>query len=285
MGVDAMMVGPLPTPGIAFVASSMRSDAGVVISASHNAFHDNGIRSFFAQDGFKLSDDMEVRLETLMSGDTLAKSAPDGKKLGRAYRIDAVGRYVVLKTVLPTNMTLDGLRIVIDCANGAGYKVAPLVFIELGAEVIRVGAEPDSTNINDGVGSLYPNRLSQMVKEARADVGFALDGDADRLLVCNEQGEVVDGDALIAMCTLDLKENRLNNNTVVTTVIGNIGLDRCLNKEGIQVVRTQVGDRYVVEAMKKEQICFGGEASGHLIFLDHATTGMAWLQPCRNFAR
>ena len=275
MGVDAMMVGPLPTPGIAFVASSMRSDAGVVISASHNAFHDNGIK-IFAQDGFKLSDDMEFRLETLMSGDTLAKSAPDGAKLGRAYRIDdAVGRYVVfLKTVLPTNMTLDGLRIVIDCANGAGYKVAPLVFSELGAEVIRVGAEPDGTNINDGVGSLYPNRLSQMVKEARADVGFALDGDADRLLVCNEQGEVVDGDALIAMCALDLKKrNRLNNNTVVTTVMSNIGLDRCLNKEGIQVVRTQVGDRYVVEAMKKEQICFGGEASGHLIFLDHATTG------------
>ncbi len=275
MGVDAMMVGPLPTPGIAFVASSMRSDAGVVISASHNAFHDNGIK-IFAQDGFKLPDEMELRLESLMENDALTKSVPDGADLGRAYRIDdAVGRYVVfLKTVLPTNMTLDGLRVVIDCANGAGYKVAPLVFSELGADVIRVGADPNGTNINDGVGSLYPARLSQMVKEARADVGFALDGDADRLLVCNEQGTVVDGDALLAMCALDLKKrNRLTNDTIVTTVMSNIGLDRCLNKEGIRVVRTQVGDRYVVEAMKKDQVCFGGESSGHLIFLDHATTG------------
>ncbi len=275
MGVDVFLVGPMPTPAIAFLTSNMRADAGVVISASHNPYQDNGIK-LFASDGFKLPDFTEAEIERVMDDPCLATSLPTGREVGKAFRIDdARGRYIVfLKHTFPRDLTLDGLRMVLDCANGAAYKVAPAVFEELGAEVITVGVNPDGVNINDGCGALYPEKLSRLVVEHRADIGVALDGDGDRLIVVDEKGAKVDGDQIMAVCAKNLKERgKLLADTVVATVMSNMGLERALERIGARLVRTQVGDRYVVEAMRRNGYNFGGEQSGHLIFLDHITTG------------
>jgi phosphoglucosamine mutase len=275
MGVDVMLVGPLPTPGIAFITESMLADAGIVVSASHNLFEDNGIK-IFGHDGFKLPDDIELELESLILGGTLKNLRPTGELIGKAKRIDdAAGRYIVyLKTRLGNDKSLDGLRIVVDCAHGAAYKVAPNVFRELGAEVIAMNVEPDGLNINAKCGSLYPKKLQAMVLEKKAHLGIALDGDADRVVLVDEKGELVDGDAVIALLASDLYvRGELKHNTVVATEMSNLGLEKCLNDMGIKVERAQVGDRYVVERMRSIGANFGGETSGHLIFLDYGTTG------------
>jgi phosphoglucosamine mutase len=275
MGADVMLCGPLPTPGIAFITSSMRADAGVVISASHNPYHDNGIK-VFARDGFKLPDETELEIEGMMASPELEKLRTRGNEIGKAVRIeDAVGRYVVyLKSTFPRERTLDGVRMVVDCGHGAAYRVAPEVFSELGAHVIPLGVSPDGTNINDGAGALHPEGIQRAVRERRADLGVALDGDADRVIICDERGEVVDGDAIMALCaTRMLRKGTLSKGTLVTTVMSNIGLERAIGEAGGKLVRTQVGDRYVVEEMRRSAYNLGGEQSGHLIFLDHATTG------------
>ncbi|HEX7489579.1 MAG TPA: phosphoglucosamine mutase [Anaeromyxobacteraceae bacterium] len=283
MGVDVMLCGPLPTPGIAFITESMRADAGVVISASHNPYQDNGIK-FFSRDGFKLPDEMELRIERLVLGqpgddggtDAFHALRPTANRIGKATRInDAGGRYVVfLKALFPREMTLDGLTIVVDCAHGAAYKVAPLVFEELGAKVITLNARPDGKNINDACGAVHPQAMAKAVEKNGAQLGIALDGDADRVIVADEKGRVVDGDAIMAIVGRDLLRQRaLAKKTVVATVMSNIGLERSLREVGGRVVRTQVGDRYVVEEMRRSGYNFGGEQSGHLIFLDHVTTG------------
>lgn len=275
MGGDVLLVGPLPTPGIAFLTHSMRADAGVVISASHNPYQDNGIK-FFGRDGFKLPDLQEEKIEMLMMGEQLKEVRPPSSQIGRAYRIDdATGRYIVyLKNTFPRHLTLEGLKIVIDCANGAAYRIAPLVFQELGADVIPLGVSPSGLNINEKCGSLYPELMSAKVKEHRADIGISLDGDADRLIVVDHKGQVVDGDRTMAICAEEMtKRRKLKKNTVVATVMSNLGLELFLRERKIRIVRTQVGDRYVVEAMRAGGYNFGGEQSGHLIFLDHATTG------------
>ncbi len=275
MGVDVLLVGPLSTPGIAFVTQSMRADAGAVISASHNPYQDNGIK-FFARDGFKLPDETEARLEALMASTSIDELRPTATKVGKAFRIDdAAGRYIVyLKNTFPKEMTLDGLTIVVDCANGAAYKVAPAVFEELGAKVIKLGVSPDGTNINARCGALYPESLAKAVLKHEAHLGIALDGDADRVIVVDEKGEVVDGDAIMAICARDLlAQKRLAKKTVVATVMSNQGLEIALAQMGAKLVRTKVGDRYVVEEMRRHGYNFGGEQSGHLIFLDSATTG------------
>jgi phosphoglucosamine mutase len=274
MGADVMLVGPLPTPGIAFITTSMRANAGVVISASHNPYYDNGIK-IFSQNGFKLPDEMEQRIEELILSNHLHSLRPTANAIGKAHRIDdAVGRYVVfLKNTFPNHLTLEGLRIVIDSANGAAYRVAPTVFEELGAEVISVGAEPNGENINLECGSLHPEAVSRVVLERGADIGVALDGDADRIIFVDRHGKFVDGDKILAICGLHLlSEDRLKKKTVVTTVMSNIGLDRALRKAGGKVIRTQVGDRYVVEEMVRGHYNVGGEQSGHTIFLDYNTT-------------
>ena len=274
MGADVMLVGPLPTPGIAFITTSMRANAGVVISASHNPYYDNGIK-IFSQNGFKLPDEMEQRIEELILSNHLHSLRPTANAIGKAHRIDdAVGRYVVfLKNTFPNHLTLEGLRIVVDSANGAAYRVAPTVFEELGAEVISVGAEPNGENINLECGSLHPEALSRFVLERGADIGVALDGDADRIIFVDRHGKFVDGDKILAICGLHLlSEDRLKKKTVVTTVMSNIGLDRALRKAGGKVIRTQVGDRYVVEEMVRGHYNVGGEQSGHTIFLDYNTT-------------
>ncbi len=275
MGADVMLVGPLPTPGIAFITTSMRANAGVVISASHNPYYDNGIK-IFSQNGFKLPDEMEHRIEELILSNHLHSLRPTETAIGKAHRIDdAVGRYVVfLKNTFPGNLTLDGLTIALDCANGASYRVAPAVFEELGAEVIPFGVEPDGENINRECGSLHPEVVSRFVVEKGADIGMALDGDGDRIVFVDRKGKVVDGDHILAICGLQfLSQNRLKNRTVVTTVMSNIGLDRAIQNAGGKVVRTQVGDRYVVEEMVRGNYNLGGEQSGHTIFLDYNTTG------------
>lgn len=274
MGADVMLVGPLPTPGIAFITTSMRANAGVVISASHNPYYDNGIK-IFSRDGFKLPDEIEQKIEELIFSNHLYSLRPTANAVGKAHRIDdAVGRYVVfLKNTFPNRLTLDGLRMVVDCANGAAYRVAPTVFEELGAEVITVGAEPNGENINLECGSLYPETLSRLVIEHGADLGIALDGDADRIIFVDRHGSFVDGDKILAICGLHLlSEGRLKQGTAVTTVMSNIGLDRAMEKAGGKVVRTQVGDRYVVEEMVRGRYNLGGEQSGHTIFLDYNTT-------------
>jgi phosphoglucosamine mutase len=274
MGADVMLVGPLPTPGIAFITTSMRADAGVVISASHNPYYDNGIK-IFSQNGFKLPDEMEHRIEDLILSNHLHSLRPTASEVGKAHRIDdAVGRYVVfLKNTFPNNLTLDGLRIVLDCANGAAYRVAPTVFEELGAEVIPIGIEPNGENINANCGSLHPEVVSRVAVEKGADIGMALDGDGDRIVFVDRRGKQVDGDHILAICGLQLlSEERLKKGTVVTTVMSNIGLDRTLKSAGGKVVRTQVGDRYVVEEMVRGNYNLGGEQSGHTIFLDFNTT-------------
>jgi phosphoglucosamine mutase len=275
MGVDVLLVGPLPTPGIANITSSMRADAGVVISASHNPFQDNGIK-FFSCDGFKLPDEIELRIEDLIFSKKIDSLRPTATEVGKAYRIDdAIGRYVVfLKSTFPKELDLKGLKIVLDCANGAAYKVAPAVFEELGAEVITIGVNPNGTNINAGCGSLHPEVISEAVKANHADLGIALDGDADRVIFVDEFGSEVDGDHIMAICAIDLmKQKKLRKNTVVATVMSNMGLDIALKKSGGKVIKTAVGDRYVVEEMLKGGYNLGGEQSGHMIFLDHNTTG------------
>ncbi len=275
MGADVLLCGPLPTPGIAFITSSMRADAGVVISASHNPYQDNGIK-IFTRDGYKLPDEVEIEIETLMAGDELDHYRPGPADIGKAKKIDdAVGRYVqFLKNTFPRDKTLDGVRVVVDCANGAAYKVAPAVFSELGARVHSIGVEPDGRNINDRCGALHPEKMCEVVRARGADVGVALDGDADRVIFCDAAGRVIDGDAIMALCARRmLARGTLRENTLVSTVMSNIGLERAVAAAGGRVVRTQVGDRYVVEEMRKHGYNLGGEQSGHLVFLDHMTTG------------
>ncbi|MGE5664884.1 MAG: phosphoglucosamine mutase [Deltaproteobacteria bacterium] len=275
MGGDVLLVGPLPTPGIAFLTHSMRADAGVVISASHNPYQDNGIK-FFGRDGYKLPDAVEARIEDIMWGDHLKEARPQSPEIGRAHRIDdATGRYIVyLKNTFPSTLSLDGLRIVVDCAHGAAYRIAPQVFQELGADVVTVGVTPNGLNINEKCGSLFPEVVSAKVRELRADLGISLDGDADRVIIVDRNGEVVDGDRIMAICAEALaRKQQLKQDTVVATVMSNIGLGIFVRNRKIKLARTQVGDRYVVEAMRAGGCNFGGEQSGHLIFLDHATTG------------
>ena len=275
MGADVWLVGPLPTPGIAFITTSMRANAGVVISASHNPYYDNGIK-IFSQNGFKLPDEMEYRIEELILSNHLDSLRPTASEVGKAHRIDdAVGRYVVfLKNTFPNQLNLEGLRIVLDCANGAAYRVAPTVLEELGATVIPIGVEPDGENINANCGALHPELTSRIVLENGADIGMALDGDGDRIVFVDRYGKQVDGDQILAICGLQmLSERKLKKGTVVTTVMSNMGLDRAIHKAGGKLVRTQVGDRYVVEEMVRGGYNLGGEQSGHTIFIDHNTTG------------
>jgi phosphoglucosamine mutase len=273
-GADVMLVGPMPTPGIAFITASMRAEAGVVISASHNPFQDNGIK-IFAADGFKLPDDVEADLERRMEHpQPLADGAET--RIGKASRIDdAEGRYVqYLKDTFPRERRLDGIRVVVDCGNGAAYRVAPKVLEELGAEVFPLGVEPNGRNINDGSGALHPENAAAEVRRSRAEIGIALDGDADRVILLDERGQVVDGDQIMAILgTRLLFRGALPHATVVATVMSNLGLERALQGHGGTLLRTAVGDRYVVEAMRERGLTFGGEQSGHIVFLNHSTTG------------
>lgn len=275
MGADVLLCGPLPTPGVAYLTRSMRADAGVVISASHNPFEDNGIKIFGA-DGFKLPDELELELESLIEPGIMdGKVAPPGD-IGKAQRIDdAVGRYTVyLKSCFPREYTLEGMRIGFDCANGAGYVVAAQTCSELGAEVISRGISPNGRNINAGFGSLYPEIVRKLVLENTLDAGIALDGDADRAIVVDEKGNILDGDMILALCAIDaLETGRLPNKEVVATVMSNLGLEKFLSTRGISVKRSQVGDRYVLEQMLEHKIRIGGEQSGHTIFSDFSTTG------------
>jgi phosphoglucosamine mutase len=274
VGMDVLVTGPIPTPAIAMLTRSMRCDLGVMISASHNPYDDNGIK-LFGPDGNKMSDAHEAEIEGLIDSD-LARRLAASADLGRARRIDGVqDRYIEFaKRTLPRNLALDGLRIVIDCANGAGYKVAPLALEELGAEVIPIGVEPDGFNINAGVGSTAPATLAAKVREMRADVGIALDGDADRVVVTDEKGNLVDGDQLMAVIATDwADDNRLARPGIVVTVMSNLGLERYLGGIGLGMIRTAVGDRNVSEAMRSEGYNLGGEQSGHIILSDYATTG------------
>lgn len=275
MGVDVLLVGPLPTPGIAFLTHSMRADAGVVISASHNPFQDNGIK-IFSSDGFKLPDEVESQMEDMIFGGDIDSLRPTAQDVGKAFRIDdARGRFIVfLKNTFPRGLTLDGLKIVVDCANGAAYKCAPSVFEELGAKVHLIGVDPDGENINRDCGSLHPDVTAEKVRQTGADLGIALDGDADRVIFIDNKGDIVDGDRIMAICAVDLQSRgKLLKDTVVATVMSNMGLEVALRDKKIDLKRTNVGDRYVVELMRSEGYNFGGEQSGHMIFLDHNTTG------------
>jgi phosphoglucosamine mutase len=274
VGMDVIIVGPIPTPGIAMLTRSMRCDLGVMISASHNPYQDNGIK-LFGPDGYKLSDSIEAGIERDMDSD-LGHARVNSADLGRAKRLeDAGGRYIeYAKNTFPRGLRLDGLKIVLDCANGAAYKVAPTVFWELGAEVIKVGVSPDGFNINKDCGSLYPDKLCEMVTSSGAHLGIALDGDADRVLFCDEKGHMVDGDQVLALIAGHWQRtNQLNGDAVVATVMSNLGLERYLRAQGLNLLRTQVGDRYVVEQMRSGNYNLGGEQSGHIIMGQHATTG------------
>jgi phosphoglucosamine mutase len=275
MGGRVMLCGPMPTPAIAHLTMSMRADAGIVISASHNPYQDNGIK-IFGSDGFKLPDDAEVEIERLMADDTLLGVRPTGPGIGKAERIeDARGRYVVfLKQTFPRDLSLEGVRVVVDAAHGAAYRVAPLVLQELGAHVTTIGARPNGVNINKDAGALHPDNVRAEVVKRGAAIGIALDGDADRVLVVDEKGQIVDGDHVLAMCAARMiDEGTLKRRTVVATVMSNLGLEHALGRSNATLVRTQVGDRYVVEAMRAGGYNLGGEQSGHLVFLDHAPTG------------
>jgi len=272
MGVDVFLVGPMPTPAIAKLTTSLGADAGIVLSASHNPAEDNGIK-IFDSEGYKLSDDAEHKIEAIVLSDSEIKNK--SVVIGKAFRInDADGRYIEFVKSTAKNISLNGLKIVLDCANGAAYSVAPKIFSELGADVITIFDKPDGNNINAGCGALYPEKISLTVKENTADVGIALDGDADRAIICNEKGEVVHGDAIIALAAIELKKRKkLAKNTAVITVMSNLGLHKFLKENGVKIVSTDVGDRYVIDAMRKNNYNFGGEQSGHLIFGDYATTG------------
>lgn len=276
MGGEAILLGPLPTPGVAFVAQSMRADAGVMISASHNPFHDNGIK-IFGPDGFKAPDAVEAVIEELVA-DPIRMDAelPRGADIGRAYRIEeAHGRYIVfLKSKFPDNADLSSFRIALDCANGAAYKAAPMAFEELGAVLTTIGVGPNGTNINHEIGALYPEKIADLTRRSGAHIGIALDGDADRVILSDENGEILDGDVVIGLCALAMKERgELKQDAIVTTPMSNIGLEIALKEKGITMHRANVGDRFVVEKMRSEGINLGGEQSGHIIFLDSSTTG------------
>ncbi len=273
-GMDVVLVGPLPTPAIAMLTRSLRADLGVMISASHNTFEDNGIK-LFGPDGFKLSDATEAEIEQLMASDLAKRMAPS-TRLGRASRMeDAGGRYIEFaKNTFPRGLRLDGLKIVVDCANGAAYKVAPTVLWELGAEVIRVGVAPDGFNINRDCGSTVPNFLTGEVRRHGADLGMALDGDADRVILSDERGQIIDGDQILALMARSWQQSgRLRGDGIVATVMSNLGLERFLGGQGLVLHRTQVGDRYVMEKMRADGLNMGGEQSGHMILSDYATTG------------
>jgi phosphoglucosamine mutase len=274
VGMDVLVLGPMPTPAIAMLTRSMRADLGVMISASHNLYEDNGIK-LFGPDGYKLNDEIEAEIEALLDSDLTSRlcKSPD---MGRAKRVESVhARYIEFaKRTLPRNMSLDGMRIVLDCANGAGYKVAPEALWELGAEVITIGNEPDGFNINRNVGSTSPDALIRKVREMRADVGIALDGDADRVLIVDEKGQVIDGDQLMAVVAESWKEDgRLTQPGIVATIMSNLGLERHLQSLGMSLARTAVGDRYVLEYMREHGYNVGGEQSGHIILSDYSTTG------------
>jgi phosphoglucosamine mutase len=275
MGGRVLLTGPLPTPGVAHLTTSMRADAGVVISASHNPYQDNGLK-VFGPDGFKLPDEEEEAIEQLMQGEELDRKRASGMHIGRAERIEtAWGRYVqFIKGTFPSDLTLDGLRIVVDAAHGAAYVTAPHVFSELGASVEAIGVKPNGKNINFERGAMHPEHCAKQVLRHRAHVGFALDGDADRVIVIDEKGRQVNGDAIMALCaTRMIARGVLKKRTLVTTVMSSIGLEQALAEQGGKLIRVDVGDRYVVEAMRKKGCNFGGEQSGHLVFLDHSTTG------------
>ncbi len=275
MGGDVMLSGPIPTPAVAHLTTSMRTDLGIVISASHNPFQDNGIK-IFGRDGFKLADDLEARIEGMARGQIELSARKTGPGIGQAFKVDdARGRYVAFaKNTFPRNISLEGLRLVVDAAHGAAYRVAPAVFTELGAMVKAIGVQPDGVNINEGVGALHPDKARAEVVKTSAQMGIALDGDADRVILIDEHGQVIDGDCVLAMCALEMAETGLlRKSTVVATVMSNLGLERALAKKKIKLVRTAVGDRHVVDAMRKGGFNVGGEQSGHLVFLDHASTG------------
>lgn len=275
MGMNVTLVGPLPTPGIAFLTRTLRLDAGIVISASHNLFEDNGIK-FFSSEGFKLPDELEKKIEELVLDDGLQRKRPKASNIGKAYRLDdAGGRYIeYIKSTLPRGMTFEGMKIVVDCANGAAYKTTPWLLRELGAEVVSINDKPDGLNINLGCGSLHIERLQKEVKLHKADIGIAHDGDADRAIFCDEKGRVVDGDKVMGMWAVEMKrKSMLKGNTIVSTVMSNLGLEKYLEKNGIKLMRTRVGDRYVVEKMIEGGYKLGGEQSGHIVFLDYNTTG------------
>ena len=272
VGMDVVQVGPMPTPAVAMLTRSMRADLGVMVSASHNPFYDNGIK-LFGPDGYKLSDADEVEIEGLLDIAPVLAPPPG---IGRARRIDdAQGRYInSIKATFPDRMRLDGLKVVIDCAHGAAYKVAPMALWELGADVIAIGVDPDGFNINSNVGSTHPQALQERVVASGADIGIALDGDADRLIVADEHGSIVDGDQLMALVVTDwARRGKLKGGGLVATVMSNLGLERYLTGQGLTLHRTAVGDRYVLEAMRAKGFNVGGEQSGHLILSDHATTG------------
>lgn len=275
MGVDVLFIGPLPTPGVAYVTRSLRADAGIVITASHNPYADNGIK-FFRADGYKLDDKIEADIENLVFSGEIENIRPTAEEIGKAVRIDdALARYIEFaKASFPRGMTLDGMRIVVDAANGAAYKATPCVLRELGADVIVFGNQPDGKNINKDCGSMHPHYFCQRVKEFRADVGIAHDGDADRVMLCDERGELIDGDDIMAIASLEMLEHgTLAEKTLVSTVMSNAGLDAAIKAAGGRVVRTGVGDKLVIDEMLKSGFNFGGEQSGHLIFRDHGTTG------------
>lgn len=275
MGVDVLFIGPLPTPGVAYVTRSLRADAGIVITASHNPYDDNGIK-FVRADGFKLDDAIENRIEELVFSGDIENIRPTANEVGKAIRIDdALGRYIEFaKGSFPKKMTLDGLRIVVDCAHGASYKSTPCVLRELGADVILIGNQPDGTNINKDCGSMHPEQMARKVVESRAQLGIAHDGDADRVVLADENGTVIDGDDVMAITGLQmLAAGTLKENTLVATVMSNAGVDMAMKERGGRVVRTQVGDKNVIDEMLRGGYNFGGEQSGHLIYADHSTTG------------
>jgi phosphoglucosamine mutase len=286
MGVDVLLLGPLPTPGIAFITHSMRADAGVVISASHNPYQDNGIK-FFSGDGFKLPDEIEAHIEKLMADPEVDDARPTATEIGQAFRIDdARGRYIsYLKETFPKDLELEGLRIVLDCAHGATYKVAPEVFSELGAEIIPIGVRPNGKNINRMCGTTYPQAIALLVKRHRADLGIAFDGDGDRCIMVDHNGQLVNGDHILGICALDMQRRaKLPRKTVVGTVMSNLGLEVALKQQGLRLLRAPVGDRYVLEEMKKGGYVLGGEQSGHLVFLNYSTTGDGILTALRLLA-
>jgi phosphoglucosamine mutase len=275
LGVDVLVIGPLPTPGVAYITRSLRADAGIVLSASHNPYEDNGIK-FFRHDGYKLDDQVEEQIEQLVFSGEIDSIRPTAGKIGRAARIDdALGRYVEFaKASFPRGMSLEEMRVAVDVANGAAYKSTPCVLRELGADVAVAHNAPNGMNINDGCGSTHPEEIQRIVKLSGADVGITHDGDADRVLLCDEDGEIVDGDEILAIASLDfLGAGRLEQNTVVATVMSNFGLDETLAAKGGKVIRTKVGDRYVIEEMAQRKLNLGGEQSGHVIFRDFTTTG------------
>jgi phosphoglucosamine mutase len=275
LGVDVLVIGPLPTPGVAYITRSLRADAGIVLSASHNSYEDNGIK-FFRHDGYKLDDEVEQQIEQLVFSGQIDNVRPTAGRIGRARRIDdALGRYVEFaKQSFPRGMSLEKVRIAVDVANGAAYKSTPCVLRELGADIMVAHDEPNGTNINAGCGSTHPEEIQRIVRETAAEIGITHDGDADRVLLCDEKGELVDGDEILAIAAVDmLRNHRLAQETLVATVMSNFGLDEAIARAGGKVLRTKVGDRYVIEEMVRRELNLGGEQSGHMIFREFSTTG------------